>query len=401
MAAMSPSVDRTPRRRPRDRRQQILDAGAALFVSRGFEQTGMSDIAERVGISASALYRHFPSKRHLLSEVVSGGLEPMFAAVETAELEHVASALDHLAGIALGGHELGVLWQREARHLFPADQVHLTRRLLAGHRRFAEWVRTVSPAATDGSADFLAWALLALLVSPSFHHVDVGRAEYQRILARLLGAVLECRLDNVELRASTGAPARPLMPASRREALLAQATRMFARSGFESVSLEEIAATVGIAGPSVYNHFATKADLLTLSFRRTIEVLFSGVGAAYASGGDAEATLRTLAGFYVDFTRSNQDFVGVLITEPRHLSPVDQEIARRAQQDYLTEWTHLLQLSRPSLTPGEARIRVHAAVDIINSAARVPQLGRYRDLRGPLGALCRLLLFDTATDPQR
>ncbi|MEU9884524.1 TetR/AcrR family transcriptional regulator [Sphaerisporangium sp. NPDC051011] len=401
MTTPSPVADQAPRRRPRDRRRQILDAGAALFVSRGFEQTGMSDIAERVGISASALYRHFPSKRHMLSEVVSGGLEPMFAAIETAELHDVDAALDHLAGIALDGHELGVLWQREARHLLPVDQVRLTRRLLAGHRRFAAWVRTASPAVNDGSADFLAWALLALLVSPSFHHVDIGRAEYQQILARLLGAVFEFRLGDVELRAGTGASAQPLMPASRREALLAQATRMFARSGFESVSLEEIAAAVGIAGPSVYNHFATKADLLTLSFRRTIEVLFSGVGAAYASGGDAEATLRTLAGSYVDFTRGNQDFVGVLITEPRHLSPVEQEVARRAQHDYLTEWTHLLQLSRPSLTPGEARIRVHAVVDIINSAARVPQLNRYRGVPGALGALCHLLLFETATDLQR
>lgn len=398
MIAASSVSSLAPRRRPRDRRQQILAAGTALFVSNGFEQTAMSDIADRVGISASALYRHFPSKRHMLSEVVAGGLEPMFDAVETVGLDDARAARIHLAGIALDGHDLGVLWQREARHLFPADQVRLTRRLLRGHRRLTAWVRGANPAATDDSAPFLAWTLLALLVSPSFHNVDIEIGAYQRILARLFGLILEAVVPVDGLSEESGRRGAALMPASRREALILQATRMFARSGYESASLEEIAAAVGIAGPSVYNHFGTKADLLAVSFRRTIEVLFSGIGAAYASRGDAAGVLRTLVGSYVDFTRGNQDFVGILITEPRHLAPAEQDVARRAQLDYLTEWTHLLQLARPELSPGEARVRVHATVDIVNSAARVPHLAGSEGVSVALRAISELLLFGDAGD---
>lgn len=44
----------------------LLDAGAELFASRGFDETTTNDIAEAADVSQRTLFRHFPSKEALL-----------------------------------------------------------------------------------------------------------------------------------------------------------------------------------------------------------------------------------------------------------------------------------------------------------------------------------------------
>ncbi len=45
-----------------ERRLQILDAAAAVFASRGYDPTRMTDVAEAAGVTKPLLYKHFPSK---------------------------------------------------------------------------------------------------------------------------------------------------------------------------------------------------------------------------------------------------------------------------------------------------------------------------------------------------
>ena len=59
-----------PRRRPKDRRDQILNVAADLFADRGFAAVSMQDIGEGTGITGGAIYRHFPSKDALLQALV-------------------------------------------------------------------------------------------------------------------------------------------------------------------------------------------------------------------------------------------------------------------------------------------------------------------------------------------
>jgi len=65
---------------------RIEAAALRLFVEQGVDATGIRDIAEAVGLSDGALYRHFPSKDELVWRLFRGG----FAGF-AAELEHLAS----------------------------------------------------------------------------------------------------------------------------------------------------------------------------------------------------------------------------------------------------------------------------------------------------------------------
>lgn len=58
-------------------RQRIVDAATTLFSTKGFAATSVADIQVACGLTAGsgALYKHFPSKHALLSEIVRQHLE--------------------------------------------------------------------------------------------------------------------------------------------------------------------------------------------------------------------------------------------------------------------------------------------------------------------------------------
>ena len=49
------------RRRPKDRKAQVERAAAEAFSASGYHAVHMEAIAAKVGISAAALYRHYPA----------------------------------------------------------------------------------------------------------------------------------------------------------------------------------------------------------------------------------------------------------------------------------------------------------------------------------------------------
>src|SRR5580698_3120555 len=98
------------RSRPQDRKERILAAAANLFAARGYAAVGIDDIADAVGITGSAIYRHYPGKQALLSAVILHAVEDLADQTDAgraagAPLAHltaaaVAFALDHPALLA-------------------------------------------------------------------------------------------------------------------------------------------------------------------------------------------------------------------------------------------------------------------------------------------------------------
>ncbi|MCX7679269.1 MAG: TetR/AcrR family transcriptional regulator [Spirochaetes bacterium] len=62
------------KKREKDLRKQIIiEAAEKLFASKPFHKVSMRDIAKEAGISASAIYRHFPDQKSLFLESFSRG----------------------------------------------------------------------------------------------------------------------------------------------------------------------------------------------------------------------------------------------------------------------------------------------------------------------------------------
>jgi AcrR family transcriptional regulator len=180
--------------------------------------------------------------------------------------------------------------------------------------------------------------------------------------------------------------------ASRREELLDHAVRLFAAHGYSQVGVEDIGQAVGIAGPSVYNHWPNKLDLLITPVLRGASALAMDMNTAYRVADTAEDVLRWLVRSYGTRSRTHHDLFSLLITDIEHLPESERHAARRAQHDYVVEWAHLLRLRDPAVDANSAQIRVHAALSVANDTARSQRLRRNPAVLPAVEAICANLL---------
>lgn len=67
-----------------NRREEVFAAAIGLFADRGFTDVTLKDIGAEVGVSASAIHRHFESKNSILATAVERSAEQMRAAIAVA-----------------------------------------------------------------------------------------------------------------------------------------------------------------------------------------------------------------------------------------------------------------------------------------------------------------------------
>ena len=161
--------------------------------------------------------------------------------------------------------------------------------------------------------------------------------------------------------------------ASRRHQIVRAAAALFAERGFAGVSLEEIGAEVGISGPGVYRHFASKQALLAAVLTEASDGLLTGSRAVladarptpgYPDGGKA---LRSLIRFHVEFALGNADVIAVQDHDMASLTEGDRHTVRRLQREYVESWVGVLAGLWPDRARSELRVRAHAVFGLLNS----------------------------------
>lgn len=161
---------RPPKADAADTKELLLQAALALFAANGFEGTSVRDVARSVGLSESVLYAHFASKRDLF-DAAFARVGPVSA---TRALEDLADADADPPGFlrALIAREMAE-WSSPAARQFISLMSHdnllhqpeLRNGIAASLGRladlFARWMADGRADATLGSADDLAYALMA------------------------------------------------------------------------------------------------------------------------------------------------------------------------------------------------------------------------------------------------
>ena len=78
-----PRVAKLTQDRAHRTRHSLVEAASALWSERGYDAVAVSDICERAGVSKGTFFYYFPTKEHLLVELVAaGGAEAVAAAVD-------------------------------------------------------------------------------------------------------------------------------------------------------------------------------------------------------------------------------------------------------------------------------------------------------------------------------
>jgi AcrR family transcriptional regulator len=375
--------------RPRNRRELILQAASRLFYEHGYAQVSIGDIADAVNVAPSALYRHFSGKSGLLYEVVAEVAAVFREALEKTVDADLADTVQLLVSTALDHRQVGVLWQRESRNLQAADRRALGHELTSSVRQLGDKLHRARPTLRADQAELLAASAIGSMLSISFHRLDLPRDEFRSLLAEVAGRILRFE-PTISNEAPTG-PATSDVSLPRREELLSSAMRLFANNGFTAVSIDDIGAAAGIAGPSVYKHFASKQDLLMAALDRARSQLVVSVTAAQTSTDDNEMRLRNITNVYVRMGLDHSDEIAAMITESRHLKPEDMLASRRAQRAFVDDWAEQLRKVRPTETPVSARIKVQAAQMVANDLGRTPRLRNVAGFRQTVHDLCWMI----------
>ena len=390
---------RTPRAGAR--RDQLAAIAAGLFARDGYHNVTVGDIAAAAGLSGPAIYRHFPGKQAILAEVVRSGFDEM-AHVLAADLagmsdpaERLRRTYRDLAAFVIRRPEFGVMWRREYRHLAPEDAADLAKRMGEASAAVVADLRTLRPELEAADAELVAWAALSVMGSISDHRARLPRAAFEELLAGIAMDVVA-----VEFGAA-GTDNRPNegITKDRKEQILAAAARLFWDRGYHEVTLDEIGAAAGIAGPSVYSHFAGKAELLRTITERIGERLRQDLADSEAAAGTRSPVpdrLADLATRYVTTVLSSRDLVAAYFTEGHNLPDRDRAETRRFQRAYTAHWSALLASADPAASPEEIRIRVLAAFAVVNDTARTRRLLERPDLAGRLRALMLAVLLTPA-----
>lgn len=356
----------TVARRPKDRRAQILEAAAGLFAERGFAAVGVDEIAAAVGVSGSALYRHFPGKDALLEAVVVSTAELLAARTFDADVttdqlvaEAVAFAVHHPA-------RLGTYLRERPRLTGSADRqvVALEERIMAS---WSDQLRAAVPDLDDRRVIIRRQATIGALSAAALR----SRPDHEATAARaLLTPSIHALVTAAPVAELPPPPPRGWEPpVSRRDQLLGAAVALFRQRGFHGVGIDEIGEAVGVTGSAVYRHFASKADILVDAYDRAGARVLAGTDEALDQARSPAAALEGLIAAYVRVAIDNRDLIVVTSREGAALPAEERPRFARCGRVLRDTWVAVVAEALPHLSDAEARLLVATALALINSAA--------------------------------
>ena len=390
--------------RPKDRKAQIARASADAFSALGYHGVTMEDIASRVGISATALYRHYSGKYELfrlavlnlgqqLVDATAFADESDAEAVTADPLRHFGALVAALTDTALANRESGGLYRWEARFLSADDQAELNCQLRIVHRRIQRPLAVLHPDRTSRERWVGSTAILSVLGSIVDHRARLPVARMRTVLDELAKVIATAELAAPGDEPQVSRPPAGLAAQSKYEALLDESMRLFNERGYRETSVEEIAATVGLPASGVYRYFERKSDLLAASFRRAADWLSAELSSVAADANDPEEALTRVIDAYVarSFDRPELDYV--YYTERLNMTVADQNVLRILQLSTVESWVQLVLAVRPEWGPGDARFAVHAAMALVIDMGRLTEYRDTSQARDLVGGLLDLTLL--------
>ena len=104
-------------------------------------------------------------------------------------------------------------------------------------------------------------------------------------------------------------------PIDKRRNILDAAIKVFARQGFHSTRVSDIADEAGVAYGLVYHYFDSKDEVLNELFTERWSLLLTAIEEADASAESPRSKLAAVAAFIVDSYQHNPELMKVIIVE--------------------------------------------------------------------------------------
>ncbi len=183
-----------------DKKRMLLDAALQLMLEHGPGKVSLDDIGARVGVSRSAVYHYFPSKRALLREAVLREIAAAMSAIEGA-VENARGPVERLETLVEARFRYFLTWR--ARNAVSLDHF-VNLEPLASEARAVIWrseVDLVTQVLREGRAagvfrpmdeEFMGEVLVAFMRGLDEYMVLYGTPEQSNALvAHVTGLILD------------------------------------------------------------------------------------------------------------------------------------------------------------------------------------------------------------------
>ncbi|GAB2832598.1 TetR/AcrR family transcriptional regulator [Actinocorallia aurea] len=353
--------------RPRNRKQLIIESAGPVFSERGYHAASMEEIAAGVGITAAALYRHFPNKYALFAECAYGMVERLAGALdEVPPAAPLGEVLGALVRLTVRRRASGGVYRWATRYLNDADRKQVRTKFAHVVEQVTVAVRREHPFPAEGLRTA---AALGAIGSITTHHTVIAQRRLEELLLSAALRVASTGPPGDGPVRSADLPAQPV-PRTRRAEILAAAIPLFARDGFATVTSGQIAKAVGLAPSALYKHYSGKVDILAAACLQAAGILAQAVEQSLKDVADPREAVHALAATYVAYSFEYTAMTSVARAEMPGLPPDVREPLALAQREHLAVWEQQLRLVRPDLDPRQARILVHAGLGVVVESGR-------------------------------
>jgi TetR/AcrR family transcriptional regulator, cholesterol catabolism regulator len=127
--------------------------------------------------------------------------------------------------------------------------------------------------------------------------------------------------DNITVVPVRPSPTRPALKQRyerRHDELVRLAAHRFAQRGYDQTTMQELAASMGLATGALYHYFASKEELLRAVCDQLMEPLLIGARELAASSEDGERRLRELVRLWVAHVVEHRDHM-LVFQQERHM----------------------------------------------------------------------------------
>ncbi len=304
----------TPLQNPgSDKKLRILAAAEEIISNKGFKEATISEIASQAGINDSIIYRHFKGKEDVLFSIIEERMVEGLALLDR-DLQGLNDPRSKLRKMMWGN-----LWYQEAYSAYS--------RILLFECRFSNRFYS-SPAfrLIQKYLDRLS-AILEQGVQEEIFREDVTVALMRDIVMGTLDMTTICfhELKEVEnplfdFEDAAGLVEFIITPKQDLERtnpdksslILESAEKVFAKKGYESAKMTEIARKAGVADGTVYEYFENKELLLFSIPKRRFEQYFNELSGFFQPE-FLVGKLKRLIKFHFSTFLADPDFLRIFV----------------------------------------------------------------------------------------
>ncbi|OBB26161.1 TetR family transcriptional regulator [Mycolicibacterium peregrinum] len=381
------------------RTEQVARAAADLFQEFGYQNVSIDRIGAAVGLTGPAVYRHFKGKHEILVHALmtqvrlAEQLHTVANEQGTTGEERLQLLLAGFGDLTANGNE-ATLWRREQRHLEPAEREVFRRYFTENQDRISAQITAVKPEIGEYDAELLGFAVLAMYSNTPDVRGTLSADRLQEIQTAVAWAIIECPLPHSDPHAAPDPAPVYRQPAGRRERIIDAAARLFNERGFYDVHIDDIAKASEMSTATLYQHVASKTEVLRAVLERGAEGLLYVTSDALAYASTPEETLDALIETYIrQAVGPYGRIMHILAADLLYLPDEEQQSLRNAQREYVAEWVEAIESLADGLSTSDARALAQAAIAVVTDVTQNPSLRQRSKIAEELTALVRAMVL--------